>query len=346
MIPLSRCILLHAVAILAIAGIAEPSAAQSSELRVRLTGEPNGSLGGALVALVDSANVVRAESLSNDRGFVTLRAMPGRFRVRVRRIGYKPFLSDPVRIPRSSELVLPLRSDRVVLATIVVSAKAECGTVGADAATLAEVWDEIAKALRASQLTAADLSSIGRSAVYDREIDSRGVVIVADTSIIPASRGRPFGAIDPASLVKDGYVRGNEAKGWHYFGPDEAVLLSRGFAETHCFRVVRDKQRVGQIGVAFEPIPRRRLPDISGTVWLDEQSSELREITFLYVNEDVVSRFRPGGFTRFRRMPSGTWIVNEWRLRMPKLARRAGSWQNDLIGYVERGGRIVGPPPV
>ena len=339
MIPLRHAVRL-AAGLLAIIAASEPLHAQSSELRVRLSGAPDARLSGALVALIDSANVVRAESLSNERGLVTLRGPAGRFRVRVRRIGYKPFFSSFIRLPHSSELVLPLQSDRVVLTTMVVTAKAECGTVGQDAATLAVVWDEIAKALRASQLTAADLTAIGRSAVYDREVDSRGVVLVADTAVFPASRGRPFGAIDPASLVKDGYVRGNEAKGWEYFGPDETVLLSRGFAETHCFRVVRDKQRPGEIGVAFEPIPRRRLPDISGTLWLDEQSSELREITFLYVNEAVVSRFRPGGFTRFQRMPSGTWIVKEWRLRMPKLARRAGSWQNDLVGYVERGGRI------
>ena len=237
---------------------------------------------------------------------------------------------------------MAVQSSRVVLNTMVVSAKAECGSVADDAATLAEVWEEIAKALRASQLTASDRSSIERASVYVREIDARGVVLKADTAHISAQRGRPFGSVDPASLVKDGYVRGNEAKGWEYFGPDEAVLLSRGFAETHCFRIVRDERRAGELGLAFEPAASRKLPDIDGILWLDENTSELREMAFTYVNADIVSRFKPSGYTRFQRMPSGAWIVSEWRLKMPRLGRRAGSWQNDLIGHTEKGGRIVG----
>lgn len=319
----------------------QAAAAQSADLRVRLSGPASERLAGALIALIDSAGSVKAEVLASSNATATLRAESGRYRIRVRRIGFQPFVSGPVTLPRETELVLPVQSARVVLATVVVSAKAECGTVGEEAAMLAGVWEEIAKALRASQLTSADISAIGRFAVYDREIDSRGVVLVADTIYAAVSRGRPFGSVDPASLVKDGYVRGNEAKGWEYFGPDEAVLLSRGFAETHCFRVVRDDKRQGEIGMAFEPSASRKLADITGVLWLDETSSELREMNFQYVNADIVSRFRPSGFTRFRRMPSGAWIVSEWKLRMPILSRRAGSWQNDLDGYVEKGGVIT-----
>lgn len=318
-----------------------PAGAQPADLRVRLSGDPADRVAGSLVALLDSTGAVRIEVLASGDGEAILRASPGRYRVRVRRIGFQPFISDPITVPRESVLVLPVQSARVVLNTVVVSAKAECGAVGEDAATLAGVWEEIAKALRASQLTSADISSIGRFAVYHREIDARGVVLVADTIYAAASRGRPFGSVDAASLLKDGYVRGNEAKGWEYFGPDEAVLLSRGFAETHCFRVVRDDKRQGEIGVAFDPAGSRKLPDITGILWLDQGSSELREMTFQYVNADVVSRFKPTGLTRFRRMPSGAWIVSEWKLRMPVLSRRAGSWQNDLDGYVEKGGHII-----
>jgi hypothetical protein len=331
--------------IVAVVCTSQLAAAQPAALRIRLSGNASERLAGALIALLDSAGSVKTEVLSSSDGRATLRAEPGSYRVRVRRIGFQPFVSGPITLPRESELVLPVQSARVVLATVVVSAKAECGTVGEEAAKLAGVWEEIAKALRASQLTSADISAIGRFAVYVREIDSRGVVLVADTIYAAASRGRPFGSVDPTSLVKDGYVRGNEAKGWEYFGPDEAVLLSRGFAETHCFRVVRDDKRTGEIGLAFEPSSSRKLSDIMGVLWLDESSSELREMNFQYVNADIVSRFKPSGFTRFRRMPSGAWIVSEWRVRMPKLSRRAGSWQNDLIGYIEKGGRIAGTPP-
>ena len=318
-------------------------AQQPHDVRVRLEAEPGRNLAGALVALVDSANRVYFEALSNERGLAALRALPGSYRVRVRRIGYRPYYSAPVILPREADLLIRVESPRVVLNTMVVSARAQCESIDRDAATLSEVWEEIAKALRASQLTSEDLSAIGYSSVFDRDLDERGVVLSADTSILPAARGRPFAAVEPQRLQREGYVRGNEALGWEYFGPDEAVLLSSGFAETHCFRVVRDKERMGEIGAAFEPVARRRIPDIKGVLWVDEESSELREITFRYVNADVVSMFEPGGFTRFQRMPSGAWIVNDWLLRMPKLGRRKGSFQNDLIGHIERGGTVVGP---
>jgi hypothetical protein len=317
--------------------------AQSGDLVVQLTGGEADRLSGALVALVDSSGLVVAEGLTGARGGITLRAPHGRYRLRVRRVGFRPWFMESVSVPHDGTLAVPVQSTRVVLNTMVVSARAECGTVATDALMLAEVWEEIVKALQASQFTSRDRSTLGTMAVYEREIDARGVVIKADTSHSTIARGRPFGAIDPASLVKDGYVRGNEAKGWEYFGPDEAVLLSRGFAETHCFRLVRDERRPGEIGMAFEPASSRKLPDIVGTLWLDETTSELKEMSFIYVNADIVSRFRPSGFTRFRRMPSGAWIVSEWRVRMPRLSRRAGSWQNDLVGHIEKGGSIVAP---
>jgi hypothetical protein len=318
--------------------------AQSSDIAIQLSGGANDRLSGALVALLDSSGKVAAEGLSNARGSITLRAPAGVYRLRVRRVGFKPWFLESVAIPRDGTIDVPVQSTRIVLNTMVVSAKAECGTVGSDAVTLAEVWEEIVKALQASRFTSLDRSALGTMAVYVREIDARGVVLTADTTHSSVQRGRPFGAIDPASLVKDGYVRGNEAKGWEYFGPDETVLLSRGFAETHCFRLLRDERRPGEIGMGFEPTSSRKLPDIEGILWLDETTSELKEMTFTYVNADIVSRFRPSGYTRFRRMPSGTWIVSEWRVRMPRLSRRAGSWQNDLAGHIEKGGRVVTPP--
>jgi len=124
--------------------------------------------------------------------------------------------------------------------------------------------------------------------------------------------------------------------------PDEAVLLSDGFAATHCFRSVRHRNRPGQIGVAFEPAPKRKRSDIQGVLWLDEASSELREIRFQFVNAGILSRFEPGGFTRFHRMPSGAWIVSEWQLRMPQLEYRLGPVPTTAVtGYIVNGGEVV-----
>jgi hypothetical protein len=288
----------------------------------------------------------RAEALSSANGTVTISSSPGTYRVRVRRIGFRPFVSDPVTLPFKGELLLRVESQRIVLDAMVVSATAQCGAIRRDAQTLSTVWDEITKALRASQLTQADLSNIRLMMTYKRELGRNGEVVSRDSSIRPVTGQRPFGAPDISSLRRRGYVRGNPEAGWEYFGPDEAVLLSDDFAATHCFQVVRDrKKRDGEIGVAFEPAPDRTLSDIKGVLWVDEKTSELRDIGFVFVNAGVLTQFAPGGFTKFRRVESGTWIVSEWQLRMPKLELRFGSRDSiTQIGTFENGGFIVGDP--
>lgn len=334
-----------AIVTLIVAYPAGAGARQQAELRVLVQAGSGAPLQGALVALVDPADNAVAESLSGTAGRVTLKAAAGEYRVRVRRIGYRPFYTEPVAIPRAGEFVVNVESARVVLQAMVVSASTQCGHIGNDKATLSSAWEEISKALRASELTAADVSTIGQSIKYRRELGRNGSVVSADSTFLRSGRNRPFAAIDPVSLARDGFVRGSTQYGWDYYGPDERVLLSRSFAETHCFKLVRERGRTGQLGVAFEPVPRRRTPDIKGALWIDEVTSELREITFQYVNADPIDRFNAGGFTRFRRMPSGAWIVSEWRLRMPRLRMDRRTSQTDVIGYIENGGRVVEAEP-
>lgn len=326
----------------------------TAELRVRvesITGDP---LSGALVALLDAADNVAAEGITRVDGRRTLVAPPGKYHLRVRRIGYRPFVSDNVTLAQTNadELVLRVETQRVVLTTMVVSAKFECGVIDQNALALSAVWDEIAKALTASRLTIVDLAGIGLARKFRRQIDKQGNVTANDTSLLRIVDRRPFGGLDAETLTKSGYVVGNETDGWHFYGPDESVFLSDQFAATHCFRIVRDKSHGGQVGVAFAPVPRRKISDIQGTLWVDETTSELRQIDFRYVNAGVIDRFDADGFTHFRRMPSGAWIVDEWKIRMPQLQQlpTAGSslaataGRIVLSGYIEEGGGIIPPP--
>ena len=237
---------------------------------------------------------------------------------------------------------MSVESPRVVLQEMIVGASSQCGRINPDAATLAELWEEISKALRASQLMTTDLKGIARSETYKREVDGDGVVLVNDASAVPVTSNRPFGSPDPAALVSKGYVRGDIVRGWEFFGPDEKVLLSDGFASTHCFRALRDKTKPELIGVAFRPVPKRSQGDIEGVIWLDQKSAELREINFNFVNAGELTRFRPSGYSRFTRMPSGAWIVSDWRLRMPRLVEARGSIARiTSSGFVETGGRLI-----
>src|SRR6267378_647978 len=96
-----------------------------TELRISLNavGMP---VSGALIAVLDGHDSVVAEGLSTESGARVLRAPPGVYRVRVRRIGYLPFVSGAVSVPRESELSLNVESPRVVLESIVVNSKSPC----------------------------------------------------------------------------------------------------------------------------------------------------------------------------------------------------------------------------
>jgi hypothetical protein len=336
--------LLTAILLVSLLPLCTVSPQAQSELSVRLQSNDGNPVGGALVALLDANDSVVAEGLSTESGTRVLRAPSGVYRVRARRIGFLPFVSSPVVIPRQGELLLAIETSRVVLDRIVVNSKSPCNRNDPGSRSLGIVWDEIDKALRASQLTIADLSGFGRGRVYRKEVGPGGSVISTDTTLFDIVDRRPFGAIDPDSLARAGYVFGNEERGWVFYAPDETVLLSDQFAATHCFRLVREAARSGAIGVAFEPVPLRKLADIVGVLWVDERSSELREVVFHFVNAGVLSRFEAGGFTRFLRVPSGAWIVDEWLLKLPRLAvkRSAFIGQEYMVtGYYEHGGGIL-----
>ena len=326
----------------------------SSELRIKLQPTDGSTVSGALVALLDSKDSVVTEGLASQEGMRVLFAPRGAYRIRVRRIGYLPFVSSEVTLPRTGELALNVESPRVVLESIVVTSTSQCSRNDTNAQALSTVWDEVAKALRSSQLTLDDLRGLGRARKYRREIGRNGNLIGGDSSEFAIRNRRPFGSIDPATLASEGYVIGDADKGWTYYGPDETVLLSDPFAATHCFRLVRERERPAQIGVSFEPVPDRKVADIKGVLWVDQKTSELREINFRFVNAGPMSRYEAGGFTRFRRAKSGAWIVDEWKLTAPRLEMREAPNVTAygiakierllvVIGRLDTGGGIIGP---
>ena len=313
-----------------------------AEVRIRLDSKQGDPVGGALVALIDSAQRVVVEGVSGENGTRVLKAPAGSYRVRVRRIGFLPFFSEPVSLPHSGEMVLSVESARVALQSVVVTSKSTCGAIDENDRTLSLVWDEISKALRTTQLNARDFDNIARFFVYRRRLNANGTVLTSDTTFFSQSRGKPFGVRNPAVLAVQGYVLGDERTGWTYFAPDEAVLLSDQFAATHCFRVVRDRKRASEVGIEFIPASGRKMPEIAGVLWVDHATAELRELAFRFVNSGVLEQFGAGGFTKFRRVPSGAWIVSDWGLRAPILSRQEKPGSRFTVdGYVVDGGGLL-----
>ena len=326
-----------------IAALALPARAAAQGVQVRVVDSTTAiPIGGALVALLNAAGEAVAEGITSENGYRTFFVAPDRYRVRVRRVGFSPFVSATLHLPASRVLTIPVQSQPVILSTIVISKRASCRRLSSAATReLGTVWGEATKALEASRLTVTDLRGVGRAWKYDTRLSAAGAALSADTTHFTVTTARPFAALNPESLARSGYVLGDAEVGWQYFGPDETVLLSPSFARTHCFRLVRDSDSPGQIGVAFQPVHGRRVPDIAGVAWLDERTSELRRIVFRYVNAGLISQHGGGGETSFVRLPSGAWLISSWHLKAPILVTRRGVIQPE--GFVENGGGVLPP---
>lgn len=135
----------------------------------------------------------------------------------------------------------------------------------------------------------------------------------------------PYESRPADELVSEGFVQG-DGNADVFFAPDAAVLLSDAFLDTHCFHLAEGSGTAGRIGLSFRPTGDRSVPDITGTMWVDLTTSELRWVEFTYQHLEP-ERTSPevGGRVDFERMPNGKWMVSEWWIRMPLMARQTDS---------------------
>jgi hypothetical protein len=104
-----------------------------------------------------------------------------------------------------------------------------------------------------------------------------------------------------------------------YYGPDLPVFLSGVFLAQHCYRVEQAEGAAAdsQVGLGFEPVGRGRQVDVAGVLWLDRESSELRELLFRYTNLGGWAGRGAQGRVVFERLPNGAWVIRRWSIRMP-----------------------------
>jgi len=122
-----------------------------------------------------------------------------------------------------------------------------------------------------------------------------------------------------------------------YYSPDAAVFFSDAFLDTHCFSVEGHRSDSTLVGLRFEPVRKRKLPDINGVLWLDRASSELRRLEYAYTGlEGWVPVQLIGGWIDFRRLPNGAPLIVAWQIRAP-IPLQAGQ-RRKLYGFKEREG--------
>ncbi|HEX6052343.1 MAG TPA: carboxypeptidase-like regulatory domain-containing protein [Gemmatimonadaceae bacterium] len=311
--------------------LAWPAVSGAQVVRGVVVDEASGRpIPGAVVVLLDSTGNRLAAVLAGDDGRYAVRTTrPGRYGIRAERIGFRATSPTPItlRVSETIEQRLITSPVPVTLSTVRVTGETACVARASDGRDVSTVWDEARKALYATDLTQRQELFSARVVRYVRLLDARTRRVTShETKEAQGVTRNPFVSAPAGQLSADGFVRqvGVETI---YYAPDAGVLLSDEFLNDHCFRLrAGTGQRAGLIGLAFEPVRGRDKPDIVGTLWIDRNSAELRDLEFSYRNipnlPGTVSSEDFGGQVEFHRMPTGAWIVPRWVIRMPVLADR------------------------
>lgn len=345
------------------------SGASAQSISGHVGSAPGGAaLSGATVVALDSAGTLLAGATTDDAGRFTL-PLPGAgtYRLKVRHIG---FAADSavlhVGARERAGYDATLQPFTVRLGDVVVTQSRRCSISPEAGAGAVRLWSETQSALAATVVGEA----AGRGLVlerFERERDPATGAVRRETrwrTIAPG--GEPYHSISADSLAVHGFVvpAGDSLV---YYAPDARTLISDAFTRGHCFHPTRDAAHPGLVGLAFTPARAERgRADVSGTLWLDPESAELRLLEFSFtpvasrnVQINGVDTPAATGEVRYRRDTSGSWIVGDWMIRMPIVAYRAvlapeggtnldqgilmqRSFVASVQGVIEAGGHVVG----
>ena len=322
---------------------------------------------GVLVSLVDERGMPVSTVFTDEDGVFEVSAPgAGRFAIEAKRIGVRQLRGAPFTLGAGESRRENIILDPVVskLASVRVSGESKCVSRPKDDSSTAALWEDARAALTATILTARRPLS-GTTTRFVRELAPETDRVLRDER--HNSHGavsRPFVSIPVAQLSREGYVVRREDGSTDFYAPDAEALLSEAFLDDHCFRFVAGHDdQPGMVGLGFEPVRGRRVPDIQGVLWLDAATAELDRIEFTYValpNEDLRGKF--GGEVHFARIPTGRWIVDSWIIRMPVVGVQQGERvalpgqspvttpsRDVLVAVREEGGRVLldrtSPPP-
>jgi len=313
-----------AAGFLVAAVLAGPASAQI--VRGRVT-EVNSSspVVGAVVSLLGETNDSTIVSvLSTRTGEYAIRAPGvGTFRLAVKRIGVERFVSVPFALGsgETRNIDVPIAALAMTLPEVNVSGL--CVTQQRDLRRIASLWDEARTALEATEISLRDRLIDAQISRYAAEVEPGTLRVLFDwRSDAQVMVRQPFTSLSGDSLSAVGYWRQFAGDSVEYMAPDASALASNAFTRDHCFSLARPRRnRPDLVGLAFVPARERTLPDISGTVYLDAKSFELRFIDFQYTKlpPEMPNASQVGGEVHFARLSSGAWIVDRWFIRMPQL---------------------------
>ena len=345
---------LAAAAMLAAVAAPAGAAAQtiSGTLREAITAAP---IGGGFVSLLDDeGEAVNADFTGPGGTFSLVAPSPGEYRIRVERIGFGDWTSEPYSLAAGQQLalVVDVSPEPVELSGLRVEIASSCVDDPAQAREVATVWDEARKALKTAVWAEQRGELRFTLGEFERTLDPSSLAVTDE------KRGTrrnvplpPFESAPVGQLMSSGYaeVGGDTTV---YYAPDATVLLSDQFREAHCFGLRRaDTDGEAMLGITFDPHGARSRVEIEGTIWIDQASAELREVELVYRNVPLprgADRQLIGANLVFDRLPSGPFYVRDWWIRFPVSgmeARLASSSSSDarpvLVAYRQVGGSVT-----
>ncbi len=303
-----------------------PAAAHAQVVRGTITERATSSpIPGVVVSLVPDAGTGAISVLSNERGEYAIRAPAiGRYRLDAKRIGAQRFVSEPFELANGETRRMDVALEAVVrLPEVRVLDFNLCVNDESQRPRVASLWDEANTVLTAAQISLRDRLFEGHLTRYVRGLHPRTLRVLEESwGERKGVMERPFVSLSADSLSRVGY-RQTIGEYEYYYAPDADVLLSRSFRREHCYRVVDGgRARRGMMGIGFEPVPSRRLPDVQGTIWLDARSFELRLVEFKYTLLTIFEGSdRVGGEVHFGKLSNGAWVTSRWFMRFPQFAR-------------------------
>jgi hypothetical protein len=311
----------------------------------------NAPVDGVVLSVLDPRDSVVVQVLSNDGGGFEIRLpSPGMYTIDVKRIGVKRVRLTPFAIGEgeTKRLDISLEPVPAVLSSVNVRGRTSCVRNPQTNAKTAALWEDARAALTAAIITRS--LTVGNDSVmrFERKLDVDTWRVLYETRRkVSASIDHPFRSLPAEVLSVGGYVTVNQDGTTDYYAPDADVLLSDTFLADHCFKIEQGTlEHTGYVGLAFQPVPERKKPDIKGVLWMDARTNQLRTVEFTY--SWLPNELRPadfGGTVSFFRLPGGRWIVRSWRIRMPEFGYQRAGFMNRssspvVVRISEEGGAV------
>jgi hypothetical protein len=328
--------------LLIVLSVSRPLTAQSVAGRV-IDAQSGSPIAAAFVTLVDTAGESVSQMLADTLGQFKLRpTAEGTFTLRVQRIGYAQYDSEPFVISGDVAHSVRVPPLPIQLPSVTTAEDGGCARGAAVDPAVLVLWEEVRKALTITSWTAQNV--LIEFVWEDRRTSDRPGSTDMVTRSAGILTGTPFAAMPEDSLLEKGFIQKGTV-GWVFFGPDAQLIMSDDFQKTHCLRIVDDPEH-NMVGLNFASTDAGPEYDVDGTLWLDRATGRLSHLSFSYseLPFTVPRGNTAGGRVDFRMLDNGTWIVSAWSIRAPTRNSNGPVFWNERAQRILRatsGGRVL-----